>query len=277
MTFNFVTLGNMNAGNMVLPPLPPVPQTSFCNFGYYPAQKYMSLFTPMTALNIFTDNTFNFLNNTGVPKAEVLKNNKTNYSSNNIFSSFFTTPVFFPPITPTMPMFNFKITEPKKIFSFFNAKKTPAKTFSFTSNSAKAISLTQTTSLSEVAKIYNAKKGIKLANEAIDGLKHSQKGYCARAVKTAIQDAGLGSYEFGHAYQCPDILRRNPNFKEVKVKGSDLEKLPAGCILAYNKGDAGYNPNYGHIEIKGQGNQAIHFTVNNHIKKSDNVRVFVPV
>lgn len=276
MTFNLLTLGNMNAFDVALPQLPPVPQATFCNLRYSPMQN-VSLFTPMPTLNLFADNTLNFLNNTGVPKTEVLKNTKTNYSSNNIFSSFFTTPILFPPIVPAIPMFNFKFTQPQNMFSFFNAKKTPAKTFSFTSNSAKSISSIQTTSLSEVAKIYNAKKGIKLANEAIDGLKHSQKGYCARAVKTAIQDAGLGSYESGHAYQCPDILRRNPNFKEVKVKGSDLEKLPAGCILAYNKGDAGYNPDYGHIEIKGQGNQAIHFTVNNHIQKSDNVRVFVPV
>ena len=139
------------------------------------------------------------------------------------------------------------------------------------------VSLTQNTSLKNVAQIYNKEKGIKLANEAIEGLSTAQKGYCARAVKSAISDAGLGAYESGNADDMPEILRRNSNFKEVKVKGTDLAKLPAGCVIAYDRGAAGYSSRYGHVEIKGDGNQAISFFVNNNIKPSDNVSVFVPV
>ena len=276
MTFNFVTFGNMNGFGMMLPPLPPLPQAPCCGWGS--VSRSMSLFTTMALFNAVTDNTFSFLNNTSVPKARVWENDKPTFSYNNIFNPLTAMQNFFAPVTPILPTFNFKFTQPIKNLFSFNTNKTPARRYSSsTSWAARSVAPTQTTSLSEVAKIYNAKKGVKLANEAIDGLKYAQKGYCARAVKTAIQDAGLGSYESGHAYQCPDILKRNPNFKEVKVKGSDLDKLPAGCILAYNRGDAGYNPYYGHIEIKGQRNQAIHYTVNNNIKESDNVRVFVPV
>lgn len=142
---------------------------------------------------------------------------------------------------------------------------------------ANKISSTQKTDLKEIAQIYNQEKGIKLANKAIAGLRTAQKGYCARAVKSAISDAGLGAYESGNASDIPEILRKNSNFKEVKVKGSDLAKLPAGCVIAYDKGAAGYSRQYGHVEIKGEGNQAISFFVNDNIKPSDNVTVFVPV
>lgn len=139
------------------------------------------------------------------------------------------------------------------------------------------ISSNQKTDLKEVSAVYNKEKGIKLAKEAIAGLSSAQKGYCARAVKHAISDAGLGAYESGNACDIPDILRKNSNFKEVKVSGNDLAKLPAGCVIAYDRGAAGYSSKYGHVEIKGEGNEAISFYVNKNIKPSDNVTVFVPV
>lgn len=133
------------------------------------------------------------------------------------------------------------------------------------------------TTITEVEKIYNKEKGKKLAQETIDGLKYAQKGYCARAVKTGIEKAGLGSYQSGDAYQMPSILRQNANFKEVKVKSEDLDKLPAGCIICYAPGDCNYDSRFGHVETTDGNGNAISFFVNNNIKKSDNVRVFVPV
>lgn len=278
LTFDFVAYKNINGCGMTLPPLPSIPPTAYCGWGCSAVPNPVSLFATMALLNNVSNNTFPIFNNTSVPQARVLDNNKSNFSLTNIFSNVSSTPMFFMPVFPPLPKLDFKFVKPSNIFSFFNTNKRTTKRYpSLTLSPARTVEPKQTTSLSEVAKIYNPQKGIKLANEAIAGLKTAQSGYCARAVKTAICDAGLGSYQSGHAYQCPDILSRNPNFKEVKVKGSDLEKLPAGCILAYNRGDAGYSQDYGHIEIKGQGNQAIHFTVNNNIKESDNVRVFVPV
>lgn len=132
------------------------------------------------------------------------------------------------------------------------------------------------TSLAEIAKIYDKEKGAKLASKTLAGLNNAQKGYCARAVKTGILNAGLGAYESGHANDVPNILSDNKNFKEVHVSGSDIRKLPAGCVICYPPGDCGYNAKVGHVTTSDGNGKGIHFQVDN-LKISDNVRVFVPV
>ena len=169
-------------------------------------------------------------------------------------------PIKFPALTFDTPLFSFKksSTGASKKGSTHPAPKT-------------------TTSIAEVQKIYNSSKGKKLAEETIDGLKSAQNGYCARAVKNGISQAGLGAYMAGDADDMPDILSNNRNFKEVKVEARDLDKLPAGCVLCYAPGDAGYSRRYGHTETTDGNGRAISFFVNNNIKESDKVRVFVPV
>ncbi len=124
---------------------------------------------------------------------------------------------------------------------------------------------------------YDPKKGQALANEVLSHANSKSTGYCARSVKSAIAETGLGSYESGHAYQCADILSQNPNFKEIKVSGNEIDKLPAGCVVVYPQGDAGYSKDFGHVEVAlGNGKAASDF-VNKHVKDSNNARVFVPV
>ena len=133
--------------------------------------------------------------------------------------------------------------------------------------------------LSELNKLgYSKEIGQKLAQNAVNNVKKDyDKPECAKWVKRAIERCDLGKYEYGHAYECADILRKNPNFKEVKVSGKDLEKLPAGCIIVYPRGDAGYSSQHGHIEISlGNGKAASDF-VNKKIKPSDNATVFIPI
>lgn len=120
---------------------------------------------------------------------------------------------------------------------------------------------------------YDSKKGAKLADE-ISKIQTGFDGYCAKHVKDAIQKAGLSRYQLGHAYQMANILSKNKNFKEISTENLDLSKLPAGCVLVYGKGVAGYSSKYGHTEItlgNGQascgGTQAI----------KQGARVFVPV
>lgn len=133
-----------------------------------------------------------------------------------------------------------------------------------------------TTSIADVAQIYNKNKGINLAQEVLKDVKPRSTGYCATYVKSAIQDAGLGSYVSGHAYQLPSILKNNKNFKEVHVAAGDLNKLPAGCVIAYDKGAANYSKTYGHCEITlGNGKAASDFITNN--LRAGDARVFVPV
>ena len=87
----------------------------------------------------------------------------------------------------------------------------------------------------------------------------------------------MGSYEQGHGYQVAGILKNNKNFKEINVAPNDLNKLPAGCVIVYNKGAAGYSSQYGHVEITlGNGNAASDF-VNHNIRPSEDVTVFIPV
>jgi len=124
---------------------------------------------------------------------------------------------------------------------------------------------------------YDNQKGVSLAQDAaVHAKKRSQK-YCAKYVKKAIEREGLGSYESGHAYQCADILAQNNNFKEIKVTKGEFAKLPAGCVVVYPKGDAGYSQKYGHIEVAMGNGKGVSDFINQNMKYSPNARVFVPV
>lgn len=96
---------------------------------------------------------------------------------------------------------------------------------------------------------YNAQKAQTLAQAALNESVGRFDGKCAMHVKTAIQDAGLGAYQSGHAHQVDTILSSNSNFKEISAEGIDLKKLPAGCVLVYERGVSRYSSEYGHVEI----------------------------
>lgn len=94
---------------------------------------------------------------------------------------------------------------------------------------------------------YDANAGSKLANIAKNN-SVGFTGYCARYVKNAICEAGLGTYESGNGCDMDTILRGNSNFREIPAS-TDVNSLPAGCVLVYNEGSQGYNKLYGHTEI----------------------------
>lgn len=124
---------------------------------------------------------------------------------------------------------------------------------------------------------YNAQKGQALADRILAGLpEYSNYPLCARYVKEAIRDVGLGPYINGNGEYCKYILRANPNFKETKVKGNDLKNLPAGCIIVYDKYDGGYGKD-GHVEITLGDGRACSDVITDEIVKSDNTYVFIPV
>lgn len=123
---------------------------------------------------------------------------------------------------------------------------------------------------------YNKRKGEKLAKEiASVSSEGGFDGYCARHVKSAISDAGLGKYESGHGYQVADILADNKNFKEITSANPDLESLPAGCVLVYDRGVSGYSSRYGHTEITLGNGTAASGGITHNIR--DGARVFIPV
>ena len=121
---------------------------------------------------------------------------------------------------------------------------------------------------------YNANKGQKLATTALNN-SVGWSGYCAKYVKTAIKDAGLGNYTSGHAYQMTDILNNNSNFRQISTTGVNVDDLPAGCILVFNKGAQGYSSQYGHVEITTGDGRAVSDGITNNLKKPS--AIFIPV
>ena len=121
---------------------------------------------------------------------------------------------------------------------------------------------------------YNAQKGRKLATTALDN-STGWSGYCAKYVKTAIKDSGLGSYTSGHAYQMTDILENNSNFKQISTTNVNVNDLPAGCVLVYDRGAQGYSSNYGHVEITTGDGRGVSDGITNNLRKPS--AIFIPV
>lgn len=121
---------------------------------------------------------------------------------------------------------------------------------------------------------YNAAKGKKLADTALKNSDGFHKG-CARYVSNALEEAGMSNGQRGHGYQMAGILRNNGNFKEISVDSQNYKDLPAGCILCYDKGAAGYDIDYGHVEITTGKGTAVSDGITQNIRKPS--AIFVPV
>ena len=94
---------------------------------------------------------------------------------------------------------------------------------------------------------YNASKGNLLTNIA-ENRAVGEVGYCAKFVQEAIALAGLGACTGAHAYEMTNTLRYNPNFREISAD-TDVNTLPAGCILVYDKCSRNSDEIYGHTEF----------------------------
>jgi len=230
------------------------------NYGLsYPSMNYTSMMTPLFGFGMnpgfsaFNSSNFNSFNNY----------NFSNYNNISIINPFKNAGSSI--TSQFNSNYNFS-TASKNSYAKIGKLNTSLKSYNTKSN------------LPQLAEInYNSQKANKLASTADKNALGGSIGYCAKYVKNAISKSGLGSYEYGHAYAVADTLGRNNNFKEINISGRDLKNLPAGCVIVYNKGDAGYSSSYGHVEITlGSGKAASDF-VNGNIKSSDKARVFVPV
>lgn len=121
---------------------------------------------------------------------------------------------------------------------------------------------------------YNSSAGEKLARYA---LSHSNgfTGNCAKFVKKAIANTGLGAYKSGHAYQMPSILRNNPHFKEVSPSSVNVKELPAGCIIVFDRGMYDYSNKYGHVEITTGDGRGVSDGITKNLQQPS--AIFVPV
>lgn len=135
---------------------------------------------------------------------------------------------------------------------------------------------------------YNALKGEILANNVVAGLptdRDPDNPLCARYVKTAMVNSGLGPYINGNGEFCKYILRANPNFSEVKVKGEELNSLPKGSVVVYDAneqctdqyGQTRTIGKDGHVTVALGDGKACSDIMEDEILKTDRAYVFIPV
>lgn len=135
---------------------------------------------------------------------------------------------------------------------------------------------------------YNPFKGEILAQNVVAGLptdRDPNNPLCARYVKNAMVNSGLGPYINGNGEFCKYIFRANPNFKEVKVKGEELSSLPKGSVVVYdaneqctdNNGQAKRIGKDGHVTVALGDGKACSDVMEDEILKTDRAYVFIPV
>ena len=166
---------------------------------------------------------------------------------------------------PTMPTFNY-------IFPSFG---TATRRYSQTTSYGVSVG-NNTQNMSFWKKLgYCASAGLNLAKQAVNSVV-GFIGKCARYVKNAISRAGMGKYEYGNACDMVSIMRRNKKFKEISPNGVNLKTLPAGCVLVYGKGVAGYSSKYGHTEITTGKGTAVSDGVTKNLHRKPTA-IFIPV
>ena len=130
-------------------------------------------------------------------------------------------------------------------------------------------------------------KGRILYNNALAGIpeENPDPPMCAKYVKNAIVNSGLGVYELGNGEQTKYMLRKNPNFREVAVPGENLKDLPEGTVITYDAYDSAIGSDGqlytvgedGHVVVKGKGEYAISDRYEDFIIPSDNAHPFILV
>lgn len=113
------------------------------------------------------------------------------------------------------------------------------------------------TDLTALNSLYNPKKGLTLASVAEQNAQQlGTMGWCLKGVRTGLEKAGLDCSQSmgGSAYQAVAALDNNPAFKRVDISKQDLSKLPAGCVVVWDKSSGNQ---HGHIAVTlGDGKEA---------------------
>ena len=141
-------------------------------------------------------------------------------------------------------------------------------------------------SISKDSKSYNKAKGEKLAQKIVENLptdRDPENPLCAKYVKEAVQECGLGEYINGNGEYCKNIFRANPNFKEIKSK--NFSKLPAGSVVVYDAfdkvtypdGSTGKVGEDGHVLIALGDGRGCSDILEDQIGYSKNAYSFIPV
>lgn len=135
---------------------------------------------------------------------------------------------------------------------------------------------------------YNQAKGETLVQNAIAGLpeENPDPPMCARYVKNAVVNSGLGRYIYGNGEDSKYMFRGNMNFLEIPVTGEQLQKLPAGSPIVYDAGTPVYYSDgsegqvgeFGHVMFaKGDGKTGISDRPEEIPMADSGVYAFIPV
>ena len=171
----------------------------------------------------------------------------------------------------------------QSIFSSNISRTTRVSTPVRTSSSASTRTVERT---SKQDKPYNKVKGEKLAQKVVANLpsdRDPEHPLCAKYVKEAVEDCGLGEYIKGNGAHCKYVFRANPNFKEVKFK--DFSNLPTGTIVVYQANDkvtfkdgsTGTVGENGHVKIALEDGRACSDIIEDEIAYSSRANTFIPV
>ena len=126
---------------------------------------------------------------------------------------------------------------------------------------------------------YSSSKGQALANDVYSH-RAGFTGHCAAYVKKGLRRTGLVNLGSCNGEGVDDAMRASgtSNFIEVKITSREqLRSLPSGCVVVYEKGAAGYNARYGHVEVTMGNGTAVSDGVTHNMRYSENMSVFVPV
>ena len=99
-------------------------------------------------------------------------------------------------------------------------------------------------------------------------------GACAFYVNTVIGNV-TGVRPTGNAYEMVANLRKRNDFKEIS-NTTPINQIPAGAIVVYGKGVAGYSNEYGHVEIA-NGNGTATSDFKHDMKQDRPTAIFIPV
>ncbi len=135
---------------------------------------------------------------------------------------------------------------------------------------------------------YNKAKGEYLVQNAYAGLpaENPDPPMCAKYVKNAVVNSGLGRYVYGNGEDSKYMFRGNMNFKEISANGGDLQKLPAGTSIVYDAntpvyysdGTTGQVGEFGHVLLATGDGSGISDRFEQEIPMADSgVYAFIPV
>ena len=184
------------------------------------------------------------------------------------YNNFFVNPM---PYIPT-PNFSYKFYDITPVPTY--TPQIPLFSYNGVSSSTSVCALNTKDNASWRSLGYNSSAGARLSNYALNN-SVGFTGYCAKYVKNAIAATGLGSYVNGDAWEMTSILRRNRNFREISPRGIDVNNLPAGCIVIYDRNTNGFGQ-YGHVEIATGDGRGVSDGITRRLKRNPSA-IFIPV